>query len=122
MKIEKQLLIIDQPNQNKKIYPRYLWDELFQKMKGHRLMGELRHSGQKPNEISLLHDVSHLVINPIVEEDKIYADIKFLNFPKGELAYKIIEAKGIENFKLELNFIEDEDYRIRVISADLVSK
>lgn len=122
MKIERQLLITDQDNKNRRVYPRYLWDELFQEMKDQRLIGELRHSEQPPADILLLQDVSHIVTNPNVDEDKIYADIKFLEVPKGESARKIVEELGIDKFKLELNYKENNKGGIDVVSADLVMK
>ena len=132
MYIERQLLITEQPSENQRVYPRYLWDELFQEMKDQRLLGELRHPEQTPADILLsnivycyfllLQDASHIVTNPNVDEDRIYADIKFLKIPKGESAKKIVEELGIDKFKLELNYKENNKGGIDVVSADLVMK
>ncbi len=116
MYIERQLLVSGEPNKNGRIFPRYLWDRLIKDIKHDIVIGQLDHVDSRYH---LLQDTTHLLQNPIVDDEKIYTDIKFLEVPKGIAAYKIIEEIGIENFKLDLSWSE-VDASLSFITANLI--
>ena len=101
MYIERQLLVSGEPNKNGRIFPRYLWDRLIKDIKHDIVIGQLDHVDSRYH---LLQDTTHLLQNPIVDDEKIYTDIKFL---------------GIENFKLDLSWSE-VDASLSFITANLI--
>lgn len=117
MYIERQLLVSGEPNKNGRIYPRYLWDELISEIKADRVLGELDYPGSK---YFTLANATHLLQNPVVKEEKIYTDIKFLEVPKGVSAHEIINAIGVDNFRLKLRWEVNDNNKLDIISADLI--
>lgn len=122
MVIERKLLEFDEINKNGRVYPRYLWDELFDEIKSHRVIGQLEHP-----DFGVLNlcNATHIVTNPIVEEDKIFVDVNFLDVEKGRAAAKIVEAIGQDKLRLELLYRdnwEGDKNSVSIISVDLVSR
>jgi len=119
MYIEKQLLVSGEPNKNGRVYPRYLWDKLIQEINEDMLIGELDHPDSR---FLTLAKATHVLQNPVVEDEKIYTDIKFLEVPRGVSAHEIIKEVGIDNFRLELRWDINDRNELNIISADLISK